>query len=128
MINLLNNIRFCEKCSLSLLRLNKYDKLLGYGKLNPFYKGDYVNKIMLVGLNPSYRRYPGIHRAFGGDIPHKGTGYDFTKLLSSLELLEICNDDSSCDYYIVSGKEKICIGSSNDIGDEIEIDFGLKHT
>ena len=87
MINLLNNIRFCEKCSLSLLRMNRYDKLLGYGKLNPFYKGNYTNKIMLVGLSPSHRRYPGIHRAFGGDVPHKGTGYEFTKLLTNLGLI-----------------------------------------
>ena len=56
--------------------------------------------------------------------------HNFYKLKGNLnlELLEICNDDSSCDYYIVLGKEKLCIGSSNDIGNEIEIDFGLKYT
>ena len=55
---------------------------------------------------------------------------NFYKLKGNLnfELLEIYNDDSSCDYYIVSGKEKLCIGSSNDIGNKIEIDFGVKYT
>ncbi len=58
--------------------------------------------------------------------------YNFYKPKDSrinFEILEICDDDRSCDYYIVSGKEKLCIGTnSSDIGDEIEIDFGVKYT
>ena len=83
----LEKIKKCERCSLFKLEMNIDNINKGYGKLLPFYLNDYHNKIMLCGLNPSYRRFPNIYQAFGGQIEHNGTGYDFIKLLEELDLL-----------------------------------------
>lgn len=80
-------ISACSSCPLSKLSLNKENIDKGYGKLKPYYKGGYKNKIMLVGLNPSYRRFPGLTCAFGANIRHNGTGWKFVRLLNDMDLL-----------------------------------------
>lgn len=88
MKELLRLIRNCNMCPLSELRMNHEDISMGYGALLPFYQGHYKDKIMLVGLNPSYRRFPDIFQAFGGLVPHEGSGAKFMKLLKELNLLD----------------------------------------
>lgn len=78
----------CQRCKLGKLDLNKRDISKGYGKLMGYYKGSYKNKVMLVGMSPSYRRYSKIYHAFGGEVFHFGTGYDFMTLLKELNLLD----------------------------------------
>lgn len=85
---LISKIELCQNCPLSSLQINKRDLKLGYGKLLPFYGISHENKVMLVGLNPSYRRFPGIYCAFGGDVKHSGTGDTFISLLVSLNLID----------------------------------------
>ncbi len=88
MNNILDKIHYCKNCPLSKLKTNIFDIDKGYGKLLPFWTNLHHGKIMLVGLNPSYRRFPGIHQAFGGQVKHAGTGYVFMKLLEDLDLLD----------------------------------------
>ena len=89
MYEILEKIRQCDLCELGLLDLNKENIDKGHGKLLPFWREDITGKIMLVGLNPSYRRFPGIHQAFGGEVKHNGTGYEFIQLLEELEYKKV---------------------------------------
>jgi uracil-DNA glycosylase family 4 len=68
---------------MNILKIEK-----GYGKLLPFFINEYEGKVMLVGLNPSYRRFPEIYQVFGGTVNHKGSGYKFMMLLKQLKLLD----------------------------------------
>lgn len=86
MKEIIDKIDICCKCDLCFLEINKTNETKGYGKLLPFFIKDFKNKIMLVGLNPSYRRFPGIYQAFGGDVQSEGTGWKFISLLKELNL------------------------------------------
>lgn len=84
---LYQKIQSCSKCPLHALKMNILDVDTGRGKLLPFYQNSYKHKAMLVGLNPSFRRFPGIRYAFGARTRHNGTGQDFIDLLKELDLL-----------------------------------------
>jgi uracil-DNA glycosylase family 4 len=88
MIEFNKNLDNCKTCVLADIDYNVKNVEKGHGKLYGFYVGSFEGKIMLVGLNPSYRRFPNIQCAFGGDVPHSGTGSDFVKLLQELNLLD----------------------------------------
>lgn len=84
-------IQKCNRCYLCLLECNKYNLNLGHGKLLGYHRPNFINNrdiIMMVGLNPSYRRFKGITHAFGGEVEHKGTGDKFIKILKELNLLD----------------------------------------
>lgn len=85
----------CTGCDLSNLEINKRNYCRGYGKLLPYFEqvngcSDdeiYKNKILLLGLNPSYRRFKRISRAFGFGTKHDGMGWLFYKDLVDRSLI-----------------------------------------
>ncbi len=81
-------IQNCDKCLLCKASMNQQDVSKGTGKLIGYYKDFYEGKCMIIGANPSYRRYPGIYQAFGGEVLHSGTGNDFIDILRSMNLLD----------------------------------------
>ncbi len=88
MNTLLNNIKNCNDCKLCMLEINTDNVIHGFGKLLPFYRKSYKNKTCIIGLNPSFRRFPGIYQAFGGEVEHDGSGDKFIKMLKELNLLD----------------------------------------
>ena len=86
---LLSKIMQCRLCKESSLSFNKLNVAKGHGKLTGFYKGNIAKRrAMLIGLNPSYRRFPNLRNAFGGDVQHKGSGWEFYKMLASIDAVD----------------------------------------
>jgi uracil-DNA glycosylase family 4 len=88
LIELSKEIQKCQRCHLCELKMNVYDLEKGYGKLPGKFNG---SDIMFVGMNPSYRRFPGLQYAFGGGKEHGGTGDEFTDLLKETTLWKRCH-------------------------------------
>lgn len=63
----LNN---CHECPFEEYDINHFDEKLGTGKLGTYIYEGSDNSVMVVGQNPSHRRYPGTHSMNGkqGDI------------------------------------------------------------
>ena len=86
--NLNQQIINCTKCRLHKLEYNLLDINKGTGKLIGYYSRILPKTYMFVGLNPSYRRFPGIYQAFGGEVKHDGSGDIFIGWLKELDILK----------------------------------------
>jgi uracil-DNA glycosylase len=83
--NINDNIQNCNKCELCKNSVNIKDLSKGYGKLLGW---PIVNKkinIMIVGMNPSNKRYKNLQYTFGGNGESFGTGFKFINLLKKLK-------------------------------------------
>ena len=88
MSTLNEDINKCTKCTFSQEEYNMPNKAKGTGPLVGYYQKEFKNKIMIVGMNPSHRRFPGIWQAFGGEVRHAGSGQVFIDLLKDLGYLD----------------------------------------
>lgn len=78
----------CKRCKLHDLEFNIQNINKGTGKLIGYYSRNLSKKYMFVGLNPSYRRFPGIYQAFGGEVKSAGSGDIFVGWLKELDVLK----------------------------------------
>lgn len=68
----------CKDCPFEEYEINQHYTKLGYGKLGAHFYQNSDNSIMVVGQNPSHRRYKGTHSMEGkqGDIFREIFGID----------------------------------------------------
>lgn len=84
-------IRQCTNCVLCKLECNKQDKAKGFGKLLCWNNDVRRCKYLIVGMNPSRKRFPGIEYVLSGTSENKGTGSKFVSLLRQTGFFEeIC--------------------------------------
>jgi len=64
------NLNECEECPFEDYEINWYDEKTGTGKLGAYVYPRSDHTVMVVGQNPSHRRWPGTHSMEGrqGDI------------------------------------------------------------
>ena len=95
----------CQKCKLHLLEVNDNKKeTLGYGKLLP--RINTSTEIMVMGLNPSHNRFPGLRHPFGG-------GHNFKKDKNA-KFLEIFKGFNVFDKCYITNIVK-CSTADNDV-------------
>jgi len=83
-----SKIQACTKCELCNLDFNKKDISKGYGKLYGWRGGMKKCRFMLIGMNPSYNRFPGHEYSFGGREGSPGPGAKFNAVLKETCLFE----------------------------------------
>jgi uracil-DNA glycosylase len=93
----------CKDCPFEEYDINWYNEETGCGKLGAHIYPDSDNTVMVVGQNPSHRRWEGVHSMSGkqGDIFREIFG---EKHLVFTNFIQVSTPDNKVDYF---SKEQI---------------------